>query len=151
MSGELIQTERYVRAHDPFERGAGGFSKEAISDLMDVNDDGVLTGIEKDQLTSAGVLNTLESIHPVIARGFVDKSFQLNRGIMLTKSQRQENSRVIDLITKALDKHDKAQYPDQRITPEALHGIEGNPSYSDLADDIAHRRYLDQSELDNSV
>jgi hypothetical protein len=151
MSGELINNINYVESKDIFENGAGDFSSKSINELFDVNSDGVVDSIEQDRMVSAGVLNTLESINPVVARAFTDETFRLSTGAFLTEKQRNERERINLIIQKALLKEQLKDIEEERIDPEEPNIDTGELDVNNLQEDIEKRQYLNQAEISNSV
>ena len=151
MSGELINTSREIQSNDIFSKGIGGFSSKSINDLLDVDGDGVVSNLEKDRMESAGLLNTLQSIPDVVAKAFSDENFRIQTGAYLTQKQRMERERLVLAINKAIMIEEMNKLPEKRIEPEQFNIEEEELGTSDLKEDIAHRRFLEQSELDNDV
>ena len=151
MSGELINTSREIESNDIFNRGIGGFSSKSINDLLDVDGDGVVSNLEKDRMESAGVLNTLQSIPDVVAKAFSDENFRIQTGAYLTQKQRMERERLVLAINKAIMIEEMNKLPEKRVEPEQFTIEEEQLDTTDLREDIAHRQYLEQAELDNDV
>lgn len=151
MSGELINTSREIQKNDIFSRGIGSFSSKSINDIFDVNGDGVATPLEQDRMQSAGVLNTLQSIPDVVARAFNDENFRIQTGAYLTQKQKMERERLVLAINKAIMVEEMNKLPEKRIEPEELNIEEEELDTGDLREDIAHRQYLQQGEIDNDV
>ena len=92
MSGELINNKNYIEKKDIFQKGINDFSSQSIKEIFDVDDDGDVEAVEQDRMMSTGMINTLESINPLVARAFNDENFRLQTGTFLTmKQQRQRN------------------------------------------------------------
>ena len=151
MSGDLINTEVAIDKRDIFERGAGAFTSKSIDDLFDVDGDGEVSGMEKQTMESAGVINTLESISPVVARAFTDENFRLQTGAYLTQKQRTQRDKLLLAINKAILVDAMKNIPEKRIEPEELNIEEQELDTNDLREDIEHRQYLNQAEIDNQV
>jgi hypothetical protein len=146
MSGEFISTHVYLQDKDIFNKGAGNFSSKSINELLDVNDDGVIDGVERDRMESVGLINTLDSISPLVARSYSDHLFKLNTGGYLTESQRASRDAMSKLVSDFLNADD--DIPIERrhdIMPfEIMQTLDG-----DLNADLKNRRYLEDSELNN--
>jgi hypothetical protein len=151
MSGELINTSKEIESNDIFNRGIGGFSSKSINDLLDVDGDGVVSRLEQDRMESAGVLNTLQSIPDVVARAFSDENFRIQTGAYLTHKQRVDRERLVLAINKAILVEEMKKLPKKRIEAEQFHIEEEELDIADLKEDIAHRQYLEQGEIDNDV
>ena len=102
MSGELISTSRFIKQRNIYANGLAGFSSGSINDLFDVNGDGETSGVEKDRMESAGVINTIESIHPAVARAFQDDTFALQTGQFLTQQQQRDRRKLELLVNRAV-------------------------------------------------
>ena len=151
MSGELINTSKEIQSNDIFSKGFGGFSSKSINDLFDVNGDNMVSRLEEDRFESAGVLNTLESIPDVVAKAFSDENFRIQTGAYLTQKQQMERERLILAINKAILVEEMNKLPERRVEPQELNIEEQELDTRDLREDIAHRQYLEQGELDNDV
>ena len=151
MSGELINTSREIEKNDIVNRGIGGFSSKSINDLLDVDSNGMVSNLEQDRMESSGVLNTLTSIPDVVAKAFSDENFKIQTGCYLTQKQRIERERLVLAINKAIMIEEMNKLPEKRIEPEELNVEEQELDTTDLREDIAHRQYLQQSEIDNDV
>jgi hypothetical protein len=152
MSGELIDNQNYVKKKDIFNQGIGNFSSKSINELFDVNEDGYVDGVEKDRMISNGVLNTIESINPVVARAFNDENFRLSTGTFLTKKQQLKRERVILAIQKGLLMEEMNCIQEERINQDDLNIVEEEGlDVNDLREDLQKRQYLNQAELDNGV
>ena len=151
MSGELINTERAIHSSDLFSLGIGGFSSKSINDLFDVNDDGEVSGMERDRMQSASVLNTLESINPVVARAYNDSEFQIDRGMFLTKKQRASRDKTYKIVLEQIAEFEKSKVPERRYDVQPLNIEEKELDTKTLSDDLVERQYLEQAELDNPV
>ena len=151
MSGDLINTEVAIDKRDIFERGCGGFTSKSINDLFDVDGDGEVSGMEKETMQNVGVLNTLEGISPVVARAFSDENFRLQTGAHLTQKQRIQREKLFLAVNKAILVDSLKNMPEKRIEPEELNIEEQELDTNDLKEDILHRQYLNQAEIDNEV
>lgn len=151
MSGDLINTGVLIDKRDIFEKGYGNFSSKSINELFDVNGDGVVSGEERSTMQSVGVLNTLSSISPVVARAFSDENFRLQTGAYLTDSQKIVRDKLLLAINKAILIESIKDIPEKRIEPEELNIEEQELDTTDLMEDLKHRQYLNQAELDNGV
>lgn len=156
MSGELINSSRFIKQRNIFNNGLAGFSSGSINDIFDANGDGETSGIERDRMESAGVINTLESIHPAISRAFQDDTFALQTGQFLTQQQQKDRRKLELLIKRAVlnqrmkDEQAPAR-PDLKPIDELDILNEEELDTADLAGDIEKRQYLTQAELDNDV
>jgi hypothetical protein len=150
MSGDLISTEVLIDKRDIFEKGYGNFSSKSINELFDVNGDGVVSGEEMATMKSVGVLNTLDSISPVVARAFSDENFRLQTGAYLTDSQNMARNKFLLAINKAILVESMANIP-EKMEPEELNIEPEELDTNDLMEDIRHRQYLSQGEIDNNV
>ena len=156
MSGELINSSRFIKQRNIFNNGLAGFSSGSINDLFDANGDGETSGVERDRMESAGVINTIESIHPAVARAFQDDTFALQTGQFLTQQQ-QINRRKLELLVKRAVLKQRMmdeQAPERGdLQPIDELNILKNDELdtNDLAGDIEKRMYLTQAELDNDV
>ena len=156
MSGELINTSRFIKQRNIFNNGLAGFSSGSINDLFDANGDGETSGVERDRMESAGVINTIESIHPAVARAFQDDTFALQTGQFLTQQQ-QINRRKLELLVKRavlkqrMMDEQAPERPDLQPIDELDVLKNDELDTSDLANDIQKRQYLTQAELDNDV
>ncbi len=156
MSGELINTSRFIKQRNICANGLAGFSSGSINDLLDVNGDGETSGVEKDRMESAGVINTIESIHPAVARAFQDDTFALQTGQFLTQQQ-QRNRRKLELLVnravlnQRLIDEQAPERPDLQPIDELDILKNEELDTADLAGDIENRQYLTQGELDNQV
>jgi hypothetical protein len=154
MSGELINTERYIEKKDIFEKGYSDFSSQSINELFDSNGDGEVNGVEKDRMQSAGVLNTLESINPLVARAFNDENFRIDNGFFLTSKQQMRQDKVRLLIDKIklLNKLEEIKNSPERRFQEDTPNIENTElDTNNLQEDLINRQYLEQSEINNQV
>jgi hypothetical protein len=46
--GELINSRTAIDNRNIFKQGVGGFSSKSINELFDVDNDGIVSGVEKD-------------------------------------------------------------------------------------------------------
>ena len=147
MSGEYISTSVYLQDKDIFSRGAGHFSSKSLNELLDVNDDGVVDGVERDRMESVGLINTLDSISPVVARAYNDHLFKLNTGAYLTDTQRASRDQMAALLSNFLNNDDDVPIKrrHEKIAFESIKTLDG-----DLNADLKNRRYLEDSELNNN-
>ena len=147
MSGEYISTSVYLQDKDIFSRGAGHFSSKSLNELLDVNDDGVVDGVERDRMESVGLINTLDSISPVVARAYNDHLFKLNTGAYLTATQRTSRDQMAALLSNFLNNDDDVPIKrrHETIPFESIKTLDG-----DLNADLKNRRYLEDSELNNN-
>lgn len=157
MSGELIDNKSYIEKKDIFNNGYGDFSSGSINQLFDVNNDGYVDAVEKDRMLSAGMINTLESIHPLVARAYNDPNFLINNGFFLTDEQQLRKNKIKLLINKILlmsELEDIKNKRKDRFNEENLN-IEKNEEEMDLIqnlqEDLKERQYLEQTEINNQV
>ena len=156
MSGEFINNQVFIEKKNVLENGIGNFSSKSINELLDINGDGVVDGVEMDRMMSNSVINTLESIHPLVAKAFNDENFRLETGAFLTQKQRKTRMKLDLAIKKAILKQkmiDMEKYKRvDDIQPEELN-IEENSELdnNDLQEDLKHRMYLSQAEIDNQI
>lgn len=149
MSGDLINTEIAIDNRDIFERGYGNFSSKSINELFDVNNDGVVSGEEKSTMESLGLLPTLNSISPLVARAFSDENFRLQTGAYLTQNQQNTRQKLLLAINKAILVEAMRDIPEKEITVENME--EEMLDVNDLMKDIEKRQVLSQGELNNKV
>ena len=156
MSGELINSSRFIKQRNIFNKGLAGFSSGSINDIFDANGDGETSGIERDRMESAGVINTIESIHPAIARAFQDDTFALQTGQFLTQEQQRDRRKLELLVQRAvlnqrMIDEQAPERPDLQPIDELNILNDDELDTGDLAGDIIKRQYLTQGELDNQV
>ena len=149
--GELINTKSLIDSRHIFERGVGGFSSKSINELFDVNNDGYADGIEKDLMSSAGALNTLSSISPVVAHAFNQENFRLQTGAYLTENQKRIRDKLLLAINKSLLMEQLKDIPEKQIEEEVAMIDNNQLDTADLMEDIKHRQYLNQNEIDNGI
>ena len=152
MAGELISSHTFHASNDDmWEQGYGNFSSKSMNELFDVDGDGGVSGIEKDRMESAGLYNTLDSIHPLVARSFNDTSFRINTGRYLTELNNTADNKAINVIMQFLDEYNEDTKPpvNEEIKENDQQPLE--VSYKNLSEDLVERRRLDQSELTNDV
>jgi hypothetical protein len=144
MSGEYISTDAYIQDKDIFSKGQGAFTSKSLTDLFDVDGDGVIDGVEKDRMQSVGLINTLDSINPLVARAYNDNQFKLTTGSYLTDKKRLDRDKFTAIMSDLLNNND--EIPIERrhdIQPfEQIQTLE-----TDLMKDLVSRRFLEQSEL----
>ena len=148
--GELINTRSAIDSRDIFEKGIGGFSSKSINELFDVNGDGDASGIEKDLMSSAGALNTLNSISPIVAHAFNQENFRLQTGAYLTNSQKVMRDKLVLAVNKAILMEKLREMPEKEIEEE-LNIDNGELDTNDLLQDIKYRQYLSGAEINNGV
>ena len=156
MSGELINSSRFIKQRNIFNNGLAGFSSGSINDIFDANGDGETSGVEQDRMESAGVINTIESIHPAVARAFQDDTFALQTGQFLTREQQMKRRKLELLVQRAvLNQRMKDEQAPVRPDLQPIDELDilGDTELdtSDLQGDIEKRQYLTQSEIDNDV
>lgn len=146
MSGEFINTAIFDNINK------GSFKAGSINDLFDVNDDGVLSEIEKDRAMNIGIEKQLESINPVIAKAYQDETFMINQGYFLTTEQKKKRDdfiKVIDNLVNKINQQEEEDNPPERFE-EPQYNIEYNElDTDDLFQDLQKRRYLSEAELNN--
>ena len=148
--GELINTRSAIDRRDIFEKGIGGFSSKSINELFDVNEDGITSGIEKDLMSSAGALNTLNSISPIVAHAFSQENFRLQTGAYLTHSQKVMRDKLVLAVNKAILMEKLREMPEKDIQEE-LNIDNGELDTNDLLQDISRRQFLSGAEINNGV
>ena len=148
--GELINSKIAIDNRDIFEKGYGSFSSKSINEIFDVNGDGYTDGVEKD-LSSAGALNTLNSISPIVAHAFTNENFRIQTGAYLTEGQKQIKNSLLLAINKAMLVEKLKEIPIKNINPEEPNIDNGELNTQTLAEDIERRQYLSGAELNNNV
>jgi hypothetical protein len=149
--GELINTKRFIDDKNIFQRGLGNFSSKSINDLFDVDNSGDVSGVERELMSSSGVLNALDSISPAVAHAFNNENFRIQTGCYLTEQQKITRDKLVLAINKTLMLERLKDLPEKRIEIDTPAIDNGGLDTSDLQGDIKHRQYLNQSEIDNGV
>lgn len=148
--GELINTKKSIDKQDIFKKGIGGFTSKSINELFDVNEDGMVSGVEKELMSSAGALNTLNSISPLVAHAFSQENFRISTGAYLTNSQKALRNKLILAFNEAL-LFDKLNEMPERELEEQPNVDNGDLDTNDLLQDIARRQFLSGAEINNDV
>jgi hypothetical protein len=142
--GEYISTDVYIQDKDIFSKGQGGFSSKSLTDIFDADGDGVIEGVERDRMQSVGLINTLNSINPLVARAYNDPQFKLSSGRYLTDKKLMMRDKFNAIMSDLIN--NTGEIPIERrhdIQPfEQIQTLE-----TDLMKDLNSRRYLEQSEL----
>ena len=152
MSGELINTKLAIDRREIFEKGSGYMTSKSISELFDVDNTGYKGELEKDLMSSQGVLNALDSISPAVAYAYSHENFRIQTGDYLTESQKVTRDRIMMAINKQLlvdrlQQIDLKKRIDQPIEESEYEELDTD----DLREDLKNRQYLNQAEIDNSV
>jgi hypothetical protein len=148
--GELINSRTAIDNRNIFTQGIGGFSSKSINELFDVDNDGIVSAVEKDLMSSAGALNTLESISPIVAYAFSQENFRIATGSYLTNSQKVMRDKLVLAFNKAMLIEKLNEIP-ERKEEEKLNIDNGELDTKDLLQDIARRQFLSGAEIDNGV
>lgn len=147
--GELINSRTAIDNRDIFEKGIGGFSSKSINELLDVNEDGVTSGIEKDLMSSASALNALNSISPIVAHAFSQENFRIATGSYLTSSQKVMRDKLVLAVNKALMVEKLNEIPERKDEQPNVNN--GDLDTKDLLQDIERRQFLTGAEITNGV
>ena len=147
--GELINSRTAIDNRDIFEKGIGGFSSKSINELLDVNEDGVTSGIEKDLMSSASALNALNSISPIVAHAFSQENFRIATGSYLTNSQKAMRDKLVLAVNKALMVEKLNEIPERKDEQPNVNN--GDLDTKDLLQDIERRQFLTGAEITNGV
>lgn len=145
---DYINNHLYIENKDNWKQGTKHFSDDSINSIFDVNDDGEFSAVEKDRAESIVLLNELSSINPIIARAYNDINFQIQTGSFLTKKQIENGKKFYEAIQQAIKIDEENTFVQHHINPEQPNEYLGNIE-PDLKDDILHRQFLTQAELDN--
>ena len=151
MSGELINTQRFVDGKNIFKRGTGGFSSKSINEIFDVDSSGDVSGVERDLMSSVGAINALDSISPAVAFAFRNENFRIQQGCYLTENQKVSRDKLVLAINKSLMLDRLKAIPEKRIDEDQPNTENGDLDTGNLQEDIKHRQYLDRSEINNGV
>ena len=152
MSGEFLNNEQYINKFPIGEYSE--WTRGTLEDLLDVNGDGQVTNLEIDRAQSLGLINTLQSINPLVARAFNEENFLIQTGMYLTKEQRKNQEIFNQAIEQALLDNEEDKYKENiRFMHDNLNiDLEHQPiDGTDLQEDLKRRQYLDQAEIDNGV
>lgn len=145
---DYINNHLYIENKDNWKQGTKHFSDDSINSIFDVNNDGEFSAVEKDRAESIVLLNELSSINPIIARAYNDINFQIQTGSFLTKKQIENGKKFYEAIQQAIKIDEENTFVQHHINPEQPNEYLGNIE-PDLKDDILHRQFLTQAELDN--
>lgn len=152
MSGEFLNNEQYINKFPIGEYSE--WTRGTLEDLLDVNGDGQVTNLEIDRAQSLGLINTLQSINPLVARAFNEENFLIQTGMYLTKEQRKNQGIFNQAIEQALLDNEEDKYKENiRFMHDNLNiDLEHQPiDGADLQEDLKRRQYLDQAEINNGV
>lgn len=158
--GELINNRSKIDDRDIFEKGYRNFSSKSINELFDVDNNGYVDAYEKDLMVSECVLDTLDSISPLVAHAFTQENFRLQTGAYLTERQRLSRDKLILSINKAILEEELNDIKDdipQEINEERIKELVNEPisvehlDTENLSEDIKYRQYLSQAEINNPV
>lgn len=145
---DYINNHLYIENNDNWAQATKNFSDDSINSLFDVNDDGEFSAVERDRAENIALFNELSSINPVVARAYNDVNFQIQTGSFLTKKQLENGEKFYKAIQEALLIDEENTFIKHHINPEAPNMYLGVIE-TDLKDDIMHRQYLTQAELNN--
>ena len=148
--GELINSRTAIDNRNIFKQGVGGFSSKSINELFDVDNDGIVSGVEKDLMSSASALNALNSISPIVAHAFSQENFRIATGSYLTNSQKVMREKLVLAVNKALMVEKLNKMP-ERKEEEQLNVDNGELDTKDLLQDIERRQFLSGAEITNGV
>lgn len=152
MSGEYWNNELFI--NDYTFQDNSGWTQEKISQLLDVNGDGETSAVEIDRAQSLGLINTVQSINPIIARSFSEENFFIQTGLYLTKEQKGNQQKWNEVIERVLTEMEKDKYKKTvRIEEEQLNILNINEplEQTNLEEDLVNRQYLEGGEIDNIV
>ena len=152
MSGEFLNNEQYINKFPIGEYSE--WTRGTLEDLLDVNGDGQVTNLEIDRAQSLGLINTLQSINPLVARAFNEENFLIQTGMYLTKEQRKNQEIFNQAIEQALIDNEEDKYKENiRFMHDDLNiDLQHQPiDGTDLQEDLKRRQYLDQAEINNGV
>jgi len=152
MSGEFLNNEQYINKFPIGEYSE--WTRGTLEDLLDVNGDGQVTNLEIDRAQSLGLINTLQSINPLVARAFNEENFLIQTGMYLTKEQRKNQEIFNQAIEQALLDNEEDKYKENiRFMHDDLNiDLQHQPiDGTDLQEDLKRRQYLDQAEINNGV
>jgi len=152
MSGEFLNNEQYINKFPIGEYSE--WTRGTLEDLLDVNGDGQVTNLEIDRAQSLGLINTLQSINPLVARAFNEENFLIQTGMYLTKEQRKNQEIFNQAIEQALIDNEEDKYKENiRFMHDNLNiDLQHQPiDGTDLQEDLKRRQYLDQAEINNGV
>jgi uncharacterized membrane protein YgaE (UPF0421/DUF939 family) len=147
--GELINSRTAIDNRNIFKQGVGGFSSKSINELFDVDNDGIVSGVEKDLMSSASALNALNSISPIVAHAFSQENFRIATGSYLTNSQKIMREKLVLAVNKALMVEKLNEMPERK--DEQLNVDNGELDTKDLLQDIERRQFLSGAEINNGV
>lgn len=140
MSGEL------------FSQGYNDIDFDSIDqDILDVNQDGILDGVELDLAQSVSLMNSLDSIDPKIKKMFLSHDYKLQSGDYLTQKQLQKKEHIMGVINKYLSEDSEADKVQRRFDTDQGIGEIIKPLDGDLKHDLESRTYLEQTEINNQV
>lgn len=150
--GEYINNHTYIKDNDNWYNATKQFSNDSLNSLFDVDEDGEFTAVEKDRMESLGVLNTLQSIHPAVAKVYNDVNFQIKQGSYLTKKQINNGYRFMTELQKILLEEEKSDYVEHQIPqPERLNIEKSDLDTDDLKQDIEDRQFLTEQQINNQI
>jgi len=150
--GEYINNHTYIKDNDNWYNATKQFTKDSLNSLFDVDEDGEFTAVEKDRMESLGVLNTLQSIHPAVAKVYNDVNFQIKQGSYLTKKQINNGYRFMTELQKILLEEEKSDYVEHQIPePERLNIEKSDLDTDDLKQDIKDRQFLTEQQINNQI
>jgi hypothetical protein len=150
----------YINTYSFDEIDKGAFTENQISDLFDVNGDGILSEVEKDRAMHIGIQNELNSIHPLVARAYQDEAFLINQGVFLTAEQqmqknkfRRDMKQIIEQLVEDINNQEEDEVVEYKRDDwdEMNYNVRDNElDTDDLFEDLKRRRYLEDAEINNN-
>lgn len=148
---DYINSYLYNFNDDNWKKATENFSQDSINSLFDLNNDGEFTGVEKDRAENVGLLNALDSIHPVVAKAYNDVNFNINRGNYLTEQQYEAGQKFFRVLNEVLNKEYENELVEHRINPQNMNMYIGDLDEQNLMDYLKNRQYLSQQEINNDT
>lgn len=145
---DYINNHLYLNDNENWSKATKNFSDNSINSLFDVDHDGTVSKVEMDRAESIGLLNTLNSINPLLARSYNDINLSIITGSYLTTNQINNSKLFYNALQKAIILDEQDTIIKHNINPEEPN--EYKPQYElNLSDDIKQRQYLTQAEINN--
>jgi hypothetical protein len=151
MSGEYWNNELFIDDYTFYDKG---WTDQSLSNLFDFDGDGEVSGVEVDRATSLGLINTLNSINPIVARAYSEENFFIQTGLYLTQEQKANQEKWNNVIERVLKELEEDKYKKKiRIEEENLNILNINEpiEQTTLQEDLKDREYLEGGEIDNQV